>query len=114
VALGAIGLKCRDDDLALRALLAPLDVAASHRAVRAERRVLAELEGGSMIPLAAWARDAGVKLVLDVAVFDPDGRERIAASAAGPREDPDDLGHQVARDLRALGAGRLLRPIGRP
>jgi porphobilinogen deaminase len=114
VAQGAIGLECRADDVALRALVAPLDDAATHRAVRAERRVLAELEGGCMIPLAAWARDAGGELVLDVAVFDLDGRERIAASAAGPREDPDDLGRQVARDLRVLGAGRLLRPIARP
>jgi porphobilinogen deaminase len=39
--------------------LAPLDDAATHRAVRAERRTLAELEGGCMIPLAAWAREAG-------------------------------------------------------
>jgi hydroxymethylbilane synthase len=114
VAQGALGLECRADDVALRALLAPLDDAATHRAVRAERRVLAELEGGCMIPLAAWAREVGEELVLDVAVFDLDGRERIAASAAGPRDDPDDLGRQVARDLRALGAGRLLRPIGRP
>ena len=112
VAQGALGLECRADDVALRAPLAPLDDAATHRAVLAERRVLAELEGGCMIPLAAWAREAGEQLVLDVAVFDLDGRERIAASAAGPREDPDDLGRQVARDLRALGAGRLLRPLG--
>ena len=114
VAQGALGLECRADDVALRVLLAPLDDAATHRAVRAERRVLAELEGGCMIPLAAWAREVGEELVLDVAVFDLDGQERLAASAAGPRDDPDDLGRQVARVLRALGAGRLLRPIGRP
>jgi hydroxymethylbilane synthase len=114
VAQGALGLECRADDLAIRALLAPLDDPATHRAVRAERRALAELEGGCMIPLAAWAREAGGELVLDVAVFDPDGRERVAASAAGPREDPDALGRRVARALRALGAERLLRPPGRP
>jgi hydroxymethylbilane synthase len=114
VAQGALGLECRADDVALRSLLAPLDDPATHRAVRAERRVLAELEGGCMIPLAAWARDAGGELAMDVAVFDVDGRERIAASAAGPREGPDDLGRRVARELRALGAERLLRPIGRP
>jgi hydroxymethylbilane synthase len=111
VAQGALGLECRADDVALRALLAPLDDAASHRAVRAERRVLAELEGGCMIPLAAWAREAGGELALDVAAFDLDGRGRLAASAAGPREGPDDLGRRVARDLRALGAERLLRPL---
>ena len=67
-----------------------------------------------MIPLGAWAREAGGELVLEVAVFDLDGRERLAASAAGPPEDPDEPGRQVARDLRALGVERLLRPLGRP
>jgi hydroxymethylbilane synthase len=113
VAQGALGLECRADDVAIRALLAPLDDPATHRAVRAERRLLAELEGGCMIPLAAWAREAGGELLLDVAVFDLDGRERIAASASGPLEGPDDLGRRVARDLRALGVERLLRPLGR-
>jgi hydroxymethylbilane synthase len=114
VAQGALGLECRADDVAIRALLTPLDDPATHRAVRAERRTLAELEGGCMIPLAAWAREAGGELVLDVAVFDLDGRERIAASANGPRESPDDLGRRVARDLQALGVERLLRPLARP
>ena len=95
-------------------MLAPLDDPATHRAVRAERRVLAELEGGCMIPMAAWAHEAGEELILDVAIFDLDGGERIAASAAGPLDRPDDIGRQVARKLRALGAGRFLRPIGRP
>jgi hypothetical protein len=48
-----------------------------------------------------------------IASLDLDGRERIAASAAGPREGPDDLGRRVARDLRALGVERLLRPLRR-
>ena len=37
--------------------LQPLDDPATHRAVRAERAALAELEGGCIIPMAAWARD---------------------------------------------------------
>ena len=40
--------------------LRPLDDPATHRAVLAERRALAELEGGCMIPMAAWARDVDV------------------------------------------------------
>ena len=43
-----------------------------------ETRLLAELEGGCMIPLAAWAsrRRADGLLSLDAALFDPDGRAR--------------------------------------
>lgn len=108
VGQGALGIECRSDDAATRALLAPLDDPATRRAVTAERRVLAELEGGCMIPLAAWGRDTDAGLALDAIVFDPDGRRGIAASRTGPPNDPDALGHLVAEDLKADDAEALL------
>jgi len=112
VGQGALGIECRRDDAATLALLAPLDDAASHRAVVAERRALAELEGGCMIPMAAWAHDTAEGfLTLAATIFDPDGRERIFASLTGPREDPNNLGRRVADELRCQGAERLLRSV---
>jgi hydroxymethylbilane synthase len=109
VGQGALAIECRDDDLKTLAFLDPLDDPVTRRAVLAERRALAELEGGCMIPLGAWGRDTEAGgLALDVAVFDPDGRERAFATLSGPRDDPDDLGRRVAAALRALGAERLL------
>jgi hydroxymethylbilane synthase len=112
VGQGALGIECRVDDESTRELLRSLDDPATHRAVIAERRVLAELEGGCMIPLAAFARDVDGLLALDAFVLDPDGKERIAASATGPIDDPDGLGRRVAEVLRAEGADRLLRGSG--
>ncbi len=109
VGQGALGIECRLDDRSTLALLGPLDDPATHRAVVAERRVLAELEGGCMIPLAAFARDADGMLALDAVVLDPDGRERVASAANVPIDDPDALGRRVAEELRKLGADRLLR-----
>jgi hydroxymethylbilane synthase len=109
VGQGALGIECRLDDESTIALLAPMDDPATHRAVVAERRVLAELEGGCMIPLAAFARDVEGALALDAFVLDPDGRERVAASATGPLGEPDALGRRVAEMLIARGADRLLR-----
>jgi hydroxymethylbilane synthase len=77
-------------------------------AVRAERRVLAELEGGCMIPLAAWGREDSGRLTLTAAVFGPDGRDVCRAEATGSLDDPDVLGRQVAEVLRRGGAERLL------
>ena len=114
VGQGALGIECRLDDESTLALLAPLDDPATHRAVVAERRVLAELEGGCMIPLAAFARDVDGLLALDAFVLDPDGKERVAASATGPVDDPDGLGCRVAEILRGQGADRLLRGDRRP
>ncbi|WP_152049668.1 hydroxymethylbilane synthase [Tautonia marina] len=109
VGQGALGIECRSDDETTLALLAPLDHPPTRRAVLAERACLAELEGGCMVPLAAWGREVeGDLLALDVAVFDPDGRERLDAARTGPLDDPEGLGRQVAAELRALGADRLL------
>jgi hydroxymethylbilane synthase len=108
VGQGALGIECRGDDPATRALLAPLDDPATRRAVAAERRLMADLEGGCAIPLAAWARDEDDALRLDAAVFDPDGRERVITSLRGRRDDPEGLGRQIAQALRDLGADRLL------
>ena len=113
VGQGALGIECRTDDDATRARLAPLDDPPTRRAVLAERSALAALEGGCMIPLGAWGRDADGDddgmLELDVAVFDPDGRGRAMASFRGPRNDPVGLGLRVAEALREQGADRLLR-----
>jgi hydroxymethylbilane synthase len=113
VGQGALGIECRADDAATLARLAPLDDPATHRAVLAERRVMADLEGGCSIPLAAWARESGGDLLLDAAVLDPEGRERIAVSESGPRDDPEGLGRRASELLKALGAERLLRGLPR-
>ena len=54
-----------------------------------------------MIPLGTWGLDVsdlssgGAPLVLDVAVYHPDGLKRATISLDGPPDDPDGLG--VAR-----------------
>jgi hydroxymethylbilane synthase len=109
VGQGALGIECRRDDQTTRGLLTVLDDPDAHRAVVAERRALAELEGGCMIPMAAWARrTSGDVLALDAVVFEPDGRRRIAAALEGPLDDPDALGRRVAETLRRDGAEALL------
>lgn len=109
VGQGALGIECRSDDLATLALLAPLDDPATHRAILAERRVLFELEGGCTIPLAAWAREEEGRLVLDAAVFNASGSERLAVREEGELNDPEALGRSVAETLRVRGADRILR-----
>lgn len=111
VGQGALGIECRADDAETRALLAPLDDPATHRAILAERRLLFELEGGCTIPLAAWAREDASHLWLDAAVFKTDGPGKIALSIPGPIDDPEGLGHRAAERLKELGAEGFLRPL---
>ncbi|WP_165074168.1 hydroxymethylbilane synthase [Paludisphaera rhizosphaerae] len=109
VGQGALGIECRADDQATRGLLALLDDPDAHRGVVAERRALAELEGGCMIPMAAWGRIAeDGQLHLDAAVLDPDGRTRLLASLSGDPNAADELGRRVAQALRDQGADAIL------
>lgn len=118
VGQGALGIECRADDAETRVLLAPLDDPATHRAIRAERRLLFQLEGGCSMPLAAWAREASTpgrddapRLWLDAAVFKTDGPGKIAVCLSGPIDAPEELGSRAAEGLRQLGAEDFLSPL---
>jgi hydroxymethylbilane synthase len=116
VGQGALGIECRREDATTRDLLLPLDDPATHRAVLAERRTLAELEGGCLIPLGAWARDVegadgSSQLALDAAVYDPDGRARVVCALRSSIDDPEGLGVRVAQALRDQGAEPLLQRV---
>jgi len=119
VGQGALGIECRVEDTMTQSLLLPLDDAPTHRAILAERATLAEMKGGCLIPMAAWAHDIDIdsdgdkpgQLALDAAVFDPDGRARVAVTLTGPREDPCKLGLRVAWALCTQGAKPLLERV---
>ena len=109
VGQGALGIECRADDAATLSLLRPLDHPPTHAAVTAERRVLSDLEGGCMMPLAAYAEMTAQGLRLTAYVLESKGGERITASGSTLSElDSDHLGRQVAQDLIHQGASRLL------
>lgn len=76
---GAIGIECRADDAAVRALLAEVDDAPTHAAVGAERAFLAALGGDCRSPVAAHAhhRPDGT-LRLDGEIYSDDGASHAA------------------------------------
>jgi hydroxymethylbilane synthase len=108
VGQGALGLETRSDDKDSMKQVAPLDDPATHAAVLAERAMLAELRGGCLAPVGAWARVVGDRVRLEGVVLSADGEQRMAASGEGPPQDAPQLGRQVARDLVAQGADRLI------
>jgi hydroxymethylbilane synthase len=109
VGQGALGIETRTRDQRTRAALAPLNDPLSHAAVLAERTLLADLAGGCLAPIAAWARPLdGASLVLDAAVLSQDGRQRLHDSQQGPLGEAAALGSQVAARLLARGAADLI------
>ncbi len=109
VGQGALGLECRADDRATLALLGPLNDAPTRGAVLAERAMLRGLGGGCLVPIGALAGVRGAELSLRGVVLPPDGTRCVEAEAAGPADQPEELGRRVAEALLARGAAELLR-----
>jgi hydroxymethylbilane synthase len=110
VGQGALGLECRHDDEQTIAFLEKLNDAATNQAVSAERALLRALGGGCQVPVGVEARAAGNVLSLRAAVLDPAGKTRIEANHSGPAQQAEKIGNELARELLARGAGKLLNP----
>jgi hydroxymethylbilane synthase len=112
VGQGALVVQTRIDDAATRVAVAPLDDAATHAAVRAERGFLAALAGGCLAPIGAWARcgtDGALELggcVLEERVGTV--RRIVAEGVAPPDQSPEAFGAAIAEKLRAAGADGML------
>jgi hydroxymethylbilane synthase len=107
-AQGALGLQCRADDPATRALLARLDDAPSRAAVTAERSLLETLGGGCSIPVGAHALRDGDRLQLQAVVAAPDGSRLVRAGLIGAAADAAALGRELADMLHRAGAAEIL------
>jgi hydroxymethylbilane synthase len=121
---GALALEALSDAVSLRALLQPLHHPATAAAVEAERALMAALDAGCRLPLAAlatpereFAARAGVGvgsagadggLTLTAAVAAPDGSHILRATEHGELASPSLLGHRAAARLRQAGALDLL------
>lgn len=112
VGQGALGIECRDTDLALREILSKIDDPATHSAVTAERALLAELRAGCHAPVGVITRAEGEELILEGVVLSPDGRQRLHAIGKRVEAEALELGVSVANELRVQGAEALMRKQG--
>ncbi len=108
VSQGALGLEVRQGDTRTLELLAPLADAATALEIRAERTLLATLEGGCQVPIGALARARGHSMTLVGCVASVDGAAVLKAFAEGPSTEPEAIGERVAADLLRQGAGELI------
>jgi hydroxymethylbilane synthase len=109
VGQGALGLECRIDDQATRAILARLDDPATHQAVRAERAMLRGLGGGCQVPIGALTTISGSTLSLRGVVLPPDGGRRVQREITGSLHEAEQLGMRLADELLRAGANELLK-----
>ena len=104
VGQGALGIEARADDPATIELLRATHHLDTAIAVGCERGVMLAADGSCQVPIAAYARRDGERLVLRAMLADPDGsRPRfLDQTAAWPTDEraAHDLGHEVGRRLR--------------
>ena len=109
-AQGAIGIEIRENDMRSASLIAPLDHAATHTALLAERAMLAELDGSCRTPIGALTAIDGDKLTLFGQILTPDGSEAYEADVSGSLAEAAAIGRKLGRELaEAAGPEFLIR-----
>ncbi len=108
---GAMGIECREDDVRVRELIAPLDDAHTHTRLRAERALNARLQGGCQVPIAGHALLRDGQIHLRGLVGEPDGTAVVEAEIRGPEDEAESLGAALAEALLARGADAILHRL---
>jgi hydroxymethylbilane synthase len=108
---GAVGIECRTDDVQVHTLLVPLADAETTYCVRAERAMNNHLQGGCQVPIGGYAVLQQGQLYLRALVGDIDGSRIIRAEGKSAVENAEILGVQIAEQLLAQGADKILQAI---
>jgi hydroxymethylbilane synthase len=108
---GVLGIEIRTDDNEVRELIAPLAHAETTLRVRAERAFNQTLNGGCQVPIAGYAVLEGDQIFLRGLVGKPDGSEVLRAEIRGSSDQAHELGVDLAQQLLARGADRILAAL---
>ena len=108
---GAVGIECRIDDELTNQLIAPLAHKETTIRLTAERALNKRLEGGCQVPIGGFAELHGDQLSMRSFVGSPDGTKLVEGSVAGPAENAEQLGIQLADELLAKGAKEILDEV---
>ena len=108
---GAIGIECRSNDPEINALVKALHNQKTSICVSAERAMNARLQGGCQVPIGGFAELRGEELHIRGLVGSPDGQKLIRAERTGNADQAEELGRQVAEQLLANGADKILQEL---
>jgi len=105
---GVIAVEARADDARMAELLAPIHHAPSAFAARAERALLAALDGGCQVPIGALLIGEGPDAVLHALVCDLHGKRMLRGSLAIGLRSAREAGDALAQTMRSDGATDIL------
>lgn len=108
---GALGLESRLADDETNALIDFFNHPETAAAVIAERAVLATLEGGCQVPIAAFGTVDGDQLELTALVSSCDGQQVIKKTVTCAVVDAEATGVALAKEMLEAGAGPILNEV---
>lgn len=111
VGQGALGIECRVGDTQVLELLKVIEHTESRDRALAERAFLRELEGGCQVPIGVNTSIEGDTLTLTGMVASLDGQKLIKNTVNGHRNEAENIGINLAQQLRQQGASEILAEI---
>ncbi len=111
VGQGALGIECRAEDTELISLLKAIEHPETRDRCLAERAFLRELEGGCQVPIGVNTEINGSNLTLTGIVASVDGQKVVKDTISGETKDAEQLGTQLAKQMRGQGAQEILDQI---
>ncbi len=111
VGQGALGIEIKSSNKFAYEFLHTIHDEQTFSAVRAERALLKELEGGCQVPIGAYAKSGNNGLYLEAYVGALDGSLSFRKKMRGSKNRPEQLGKKLAVNLVKAGAGDILNDI---
>ncbi|MCW6037250.1 hydroxymethylbilane synthase [Spirulina subsalsa FACHB-351] len=111
VGQGALGIECREGDTEILSILQAISHPPTTARALAERAFLRELEGGCQVPIGVNTEITGQNLTLTGMVASLDGQRLIKDEVTGPASDAEQLGINLAHQLKEQGAQEILAEI---
>lgn len=108
---GAVGIETRLNDERVLKYINSLNHPETAYCVKAERAMNARLQGGCQVPIGAFARLNGETVSMNALVGALDGSQIIRASGIAPIAQAELLGVQIAEQLLAQGADKILAEV---
>ncbi len=108
---GAVGIETRLNDKKIIDILAHLHHKPTAYCVMAERAMNRHLQGGCQVPIGGFATLENNILTLKALVGSIDGTTIIRVEQQAPKEQAEQLGINVAKELLAKGADKILEVV---
>lgn len=106
---GAIGVVCRSDDAKTIEISNAINHAETNLCVSAERDFLAALQGGCAVPIAAYAKYEGQKILFKGNIFSLDAKHTCEVTMHFEASQAKEIGKLAAKELLTQGAGEIVK-----